>query len=294
MRKFLPNFRFSWKTVPKFLDWAAVLIFLLINTKLFFTRSTATDKDAILVDSIRPFVYFGLILLVAAVCFFGLYRAYGIKKEKLPPASKRRALLKKLFCLLVGTAVILANAILCFNEMELVNNPTLPSMQDKYILVNCSITFVMFLILVFLTNSLSVGMILGNILFAVWGIVNYYVYTFRTIPLQWIDFGSIGTAAHVADRYDLTMTWQVVAVIVFSCCICGIYLHAGIFHILKKWPGKILMRVFCVAAAACFLHRAFQDGRFISNTGIYLWDWKPDIPPKMLIKWEVLTSFMRL
>jgi hypothetical protein len=34
------------------------------------------------------------------------------------------------------------------------------------------------------------------------------------------------------------------------------------------------MRVFCVAAAACFYIVLFKT-EFISDTGIYLWDWNP-------------------
>lgn len=271
LKRLFRDYKFTWKDLPKFIDWAVLLVFLLWNAGLFFGSSRVTDEWGKMIEPARPFVFAGLIVCIFSAFLHGLSKAYGWPEKRKIWLPHR---FRKLFTCFLWFIVILGNAILSFHEIEFINNPWILKMADVYIVLGCGITFILYLIFVFLVNSVSVGMMIGNIFFLVWGIADYFVYSFRTIPLQWIDFGSIGTAAHVAKGYKYTLTWQIVSAIVLTCCLCGFYLHERGFRLFGKMRGKILSRAAAVLLAFAFYGVIFKTD-FLAGTGIWLRDWHP-------------------
>ncbi len=280
LKKIFPEFHFSLKAIPKFLNWAVLLGFLIWNSSLFFGVSKVTDTEGKQIEPARPYVFFLLIFCILFVFLHGLYKSYGRKKreDSLSGADRtsRQGWKKYLF----WSLFIIFNAVVSFHEIEFINNPWILSMYDIYIILGVGITLVIDLILVLLFNSVTGGMLAGNIFFLVWGMTNYYVLEFRTIPLQWIDFGSAGTAMSVAGGYSYDLTWQIVASIVLTCCFGGIYLQAGLYHLLKKTKGKIASRIGCVLLAFAFYGIIFKTD-FLSSTGIWLRDWHPQYTYKV-------------
>ena len=68
-------------------------------------------------------------------------------------------------------------------------------------------------ILFFLTRSVRAALLAEGICAMALGLANYYVYTFRSLPLVPWDLLSAGTAASVAGNYDFTPTPRVAAVV---------------------------------------------------------------------------------
>ena len=68
-------------------------------------------------------------------------------------------------------------------------------------------------ILFFLTRSVRAALLAEGICAMALGLANYYVYTFRSLPLVPWDLLSAGTAASVAGNYDCTPTPRVAAVV---------------------------------------------------------------------------------
>lgn len=110
------------------------------------------------------------------------------------------------------------------------------------------------------------------------GLVNYYVYTFRSLPLVPWDIFSIRTAASVADNYNFIPETRVVAVVLAFAAV--LFLEGFCKADLKK-----LKRRFCIPAALAVLagltafagvlqQEDFQNRHRMYNklfTPVYMW-----------------------
>lgn len=147
-------------------------------------------------------------------------------------------------------------------------------MEPKYVWLNVWITFVLYLVIVFLTNSLPTGMRIGNVFFLCWGIANYFVQSFRGSPFQWVDLYSIRTASNVAGNYRYNPNWEVVACTVLTFAVFGFYGHFHLACNFRRIPLKVLSRGIAVALFAAFYIVIFRTD-YLSSTGIWLRDWQP-------------------
>ena len=249
---------------------AAVLLFLIYERELFFGASSYSTYNYVIppLENDRTAVFWTLVAVTV------LSGTDAVRMLWMGERIKRHAFGKPSGTML-SLLVIFLNSILSFFEMELINNYYLYEVMDfRYHLLGWLITFFLYLILVFLTNSVSLGMCIGNWVFAVWGIVNFFVLKFRGVPLQWIDFGSIRTAMSVAGNYTYTLTWQIVAVIVMTCAVTGFYIHAGLWHNVRTVKGGVASRVISLGLAVSFWGLIFQTN-FLADQGIWLRDWQP-------------------
>ena len=62
-------------------------------------------------------------------------------------------------------------------------------------------------------GKLHVALMAETLFFAIYGLANYFVLTFRSVPIQPWDLLSIGTAASVAGNYDYTLDRQALLVV---------------------------------------------------------------------------------
>ena len=62
-------------------------------------------------------------------------------------------------------------------------------------------------------GKLHVALIAETLFFAIYGLANYFVLNFRSVPIQPWDLLSIGTAASVAGNYDYTLDRQALLVV---------------------------------------------------------------------------------
>ncbi len=100
-------------------------------------------------------------------------------------------------------------AVLSFCLMELTfQNPVVGNVEWKLVFWNWGIIFAVYLILMFLFNSVKAAVMTAGFFFQIWGIANRFVYLFKGQAVQPVDLKSIATAATVASEYDYTLTWE--------------------------------------------------------------------------------------
>ncbi|MDO4805257.1 MAG: LTA synthase family protein [Lachnospiraceae bacterium] len=292
MNKDFLNFSFIWRFLADLLVCTGLVIFLIWNRELFYGESQATDQYAMQIEPYRPVFFICMIVLVLIIYLVGVVKAYkaGLREseDSAHPkgAADEKAAAKKtagfpVSILLIGAGVlIIANACASFGIIELINNPWIMLMKPKYIYLGIGITLTMYLVLVLLTNSLTCGMILGNILFLVWGATNFFVLKFRATALQFVDFMSIRTALSVAGGYDLYLFWQFIVGITVTVCFILLYLFIGNYHIFRKVRGKAGIRGGAFVLAMLFYLVIFKTD-YLEGTGIWLRDWHPQYTYKL-------------
>lgn len=261
-----------WRLALRAVPSAVVLIFLLMHTRLFFdTFRLVNIGITVPLQNHRGILFAVLIALTVLSCIDGFLVSLWPreKTQEQAPGAARTA------CRFAMTAfwALVASAI-SFFEIELINNYYLYAMETRYVLLGIGLTFFLYLVAIFLVNSASVGLVIGNVFFLVWGMVNYFVQSFRGIPLQWIDFASIRTAMNVGGNYKYQLTWQIVACVVITGAFCGFALHRKSYHLFKRIPMKIASRGIGVAILICFSAVTMHTD-FLANQGIWLRDWQP-------------------
>ncbi len=259
------------QAVPAVIGFLAQMILLIVFRELFFQESLLTNVDVVVpLEEERHIVFVVLILISVLSFLFELWTTLGSYRERF---SSRIAFANP-FRGGIWLFVILLNAGISFCLIELINNYYLLSMESQYVVLGIGITFVIYLVFVLVIGSMSVAMTVGNIFFLIWGFANYYVQSFRGIPLQWIDFASIGTAFSVSGNYDYTPTWQMIGSLIVVISLSGVYLHLRVWHHFKKIPGKIMSRCTGAALALAFFGLIFHTD-FLADQGIWLRDWFP-------------------
>ncbi len=133
-------------------------------------------------------------------------------------------------------------------------------------------------ILIFLFRSVKWALRAEGICAMVIGLVNYYVYTFRSLPFVPWDVFSIGTAFSVVDQYQFMPTFQVAAVLVGFGIV--LYLEGFLEVDFKKWKWYMTLSA-AVAAALCLgafsgvlQEEDFQNRHRMYNklfTPVYMW-----------------------
>ncbi len=133
-------------------------------------------------------------------------------------------------------------------------------------------------ILFFLFRSVRLALMTQGILAMVVGLVNYYVYTFRSLPLVPWDILSIKTAASVAGEYDFTPTVRIVCILAgFGAALVLEGFLSFSIKKLKWYQSVIFAAAFCIGlgAFAKVLQRTdFQNRHQMYNilfTPVYMW-----------------------
>lgn len=110
------------------------------------------------------------------------------------------------------------------------------------------------------------------------GLVNYYVYTFRSLPLVPWDIFSIGTAASVADNYNFVPEGRVVAVVLAFAAVLWLEGFCKWDFKRLKWQfgvlGALLLTVGLTSFAGILQNEDFQNRHRMYNklfTPVYMW-----------------------
>ena len=258
----------------------AALIFLILHRALFFGESTETDQYAMKIEPMRPWFFTGACVVIACVTLIGILHLLSLRKNADESGGRGAGKAAPEITAIISVVMIGANAAMSFFVIELINNPWINLLKNQYIILGCGITLAIYLMLVFLTNSVTVGMILGNILFLVWGMANCFILEFRSIPLQWVDFSSFKTAMNVAHGYVYQLSWKMVIGMCAVFSITILYLHLGNYHIGKRLWSKIASRIIFIGITCAFYIVIFRTD-FLADTGIWLRDWHPQYTYKL-------------
>ena len=115
------------------------------------------------------------------------------------------------------------------------------------------------LLLFALFGRLHAALMTGTLFFFLYGLVNYFVLNFRSVPIQPWDLFSISTAASVADNYEYTLDKQALLVVIGFLVL--LILEFFCRYTLKKGTWKFRIPT---AAVVCALLVAF-GGMFHSD-----------------------------
>ena len=256
------------------------LIFLFLHRELFYGESTETDQYAMKIEPMRPWFFIGACVIIAFVTLIGVLHLLRLRKNAEESEGKAAGKTAPEITAVISVVMIGMNAAMSFFVIELINNPWISLLQNQYIILGCGITLAIYLMFVFLMNSVTVGMKLGNILFLVWGMANCFILEFRSIPLQWVDFSSFKTAMNVAHGYVYQLSWQMVIGMCAVFSIIILYLHLGNYHMGRKLWSKIASRIIFIGITAAFYIVIFRTD-FLADTGIWLRDWHPQYTYKL-------------
>lgn len=108
-------------------------------------------------------------------------------------------------------------------------------------------------ILFFLFRNVKWAIRVEGVFAMIIGLINYYVYTFRSLPLVPWDILSIETALSVADNYNFMPSLRVVAV--FFCFMLVLFLEGFLEFSLKEWKWY---QSLLPALAFCFALGSFS------------------------------------
>lgn len=110
-------------------------------------------------------------------------------------------------------------------------------MDIGIIILNLIIYYLMFLLLLFLCGSGRVAGGIGLVISLVIGAANYFIVSFRSVPIMPWDLLSVKTAASVADQYEFVLNYRFLLVI-----LCFFYLFVFSMKMdikVKKVPLRI-------------------------------------------------------
>lgn len=133
-------------------------------------------------------------------------------------------------------------------------------------------------ILVFLFRNIKWALRAEGVCAMVIGLVNYYVYTFRSLPFVPWDILSIDTALGVADQYNFIPTFQVAAVL--AGFVIVLYLEGFLEADFSKWKWYLTLSAalvlgICLSLFSGVLQREdFQNRHRMYNklfTPVYMW-----------------------
>lgn len=109
------------------------------------------------------------------------------------------------------------------------------------------VLYILFYGLIFaFTGSYKLSVLIINPIFFIFGLANYYIYTFKGSPFVPMDFMSISTAKDVASSYDFSFTYQIAisVVLLTAIIVIGSNLKTPKMHI----SGKLITRISSGAA----------------------------------------------
>lgn len=245
--------------------WVLVLIWLVLHRQLFYAEIEGKDYTGL--AGYRHLLFPALIAGVMLALPAG--KARSAVRERAGEALR----LPRPFFALTG---ILLNSLFSFWIIEfLCRNLDIYTFLPKYKVLNTGITLAVYLILVFLTNSVRTGMITGNALFLLFGLTNYFIYRFRNIPFQIIDITGLQTAANVAGSYRFELTWQILTAVTLTLLVSAMWLDSGKTRVFGSIPGKLLSRVLAAGLAAAFYLVIFRSALF-DELNIRPYSWRPN------------------
>lgn len=110
----------------------------------------------------------------------------------------------------------LAYIVLPFAAFTALENYThvLSDLDVPIIILNMLFFYLLYGLGAFLTGQVSVGFSAATLVPMIFGLVNYFVVSFRSSPIVPWDLLSIGTALSVADNYTFTITWKTAFVLI--------------------------------------------------------------------------------
>lgn len=119
-----------------------------------------------------------------------------------------------------------------------------------------------------LVNRWQAASVLTSVLVCVFGVVCYFVYALRGVPLLASDLTTLQTAANVAGEYDYRLDSHTLVMILATISWCDVVLWAGKTRIFQGWKARsaalILIAVLTLLTDRVYFHTDFLRRRGIA------------------------------
>lgn len=153
---------------------------------------------------------------------------------------------------------ILLCPIVTFYLFELYTNNPIENILWPIQMLNIIFFILSLLFLFFLIGNLKIALLTHSGLFAVIGLINYFVMQFRSIPIMPWDIFSLGTAASVAGEYSYHIDQAAFFTI---CCFVLLFIVEWFcsYKLSKNWKLRILKIVVTFGLLWSFIFILHQD-----------------------------------
>ncbi|WP_099467040.1 LTA synthase family protein [Konateibacter massiliensis] len=194
---------------------------------------------------------------------------------------------------LVSWALFFLSPVYCYFAFEFFQKSiytiVISSIRKRYILLDFIILSVIVLTFLIITNSIKIAVITMTIVINLFGVINYYIYSFRGVALVASDVFSIQTAASVANDYKLFMDYHICYMIIMTLFIVTVMCKLKSFKAFPTWKLRVPATVVYVAYLAICLHV------FVFSNQLAEWNVKPKLfnPHSGYRKYGTFVAFVR-
>lgn len=158
---------------------------------------------------------------------------------------------------IVSWILFFLSPVYCYYAFEFyqmsIYNIVISSIRKRYILLDFIILSVIVLTLLVITNSIKAAIIGMTILINLFGVINYYVYSFRGIVIVASDVFTASTAASVAGDYEFFLDYHIYYMIIMTLFIITAICKLKSFKALPNWKFRIPALTVYVVYLAIFL-----------------------------------------
>lgn len=164
-----------------------------------------------------------------------------------------------------------------FLNMEVaifIKSKTFAHMNKHLLLFNVAVIGVMELVFIVITNRVRLGTDICAFICVGFNVINHFVYEFRGTPVMASDIATIGTAAEVADNYEIKFDFYTILalVVLFTFMMVGRVVKCEPVFKKKRYRlcGVIVM---AVVSTVCVKQYVISD--YLDDHGFYLSLFKP-------------------
>lgn len=168
-----------------------------------------------------------------------------------------------------GYSILFVMPLITFVCMEFMNNNSITEIKILCVLLNYALYLAVYLFFYIIFNRIWVSILIGNLVFYVYIILNYFVYQYKGTPIRAYDIYAVQTALNVVGGYELNIGYNATIILI---CFYIMFLLA----MMVKWKEKSKIRrgrfAVCVIVLSVVVGRNCFNIEFIEKQEI-----KPDV-----------------
>lgn len=171
-----------------------------------------------------------------------------------------------------------------FLALEIPSNHVIVSMKPYCVIIELALIALVMLVLYFLFQRRAYGLVIAIVAFLLLGLSEYFVITFKNMPIMPSDLLAIGTAAAVSANYVYLLSAYAIYGIMFAAIGCALapFASTPARRIGKAEPRRHLRRVLSVginlliaAAAAAALYCGVFKIDYLEDLNVSVDAWQP-------------------
>ena len=160
---------------------------------------------------------------------------------------------------------------------------------EKKLLLTGAVIFLFFCWFLVIGGVWQRAAMLLSILVCVFGVVNYYVYAFRGVPLLASDLTVLQTAMNVAGDYDYRLDYYTFSLLLFTVFWCCVLSFSGKKKAFRNWKVRVGVLA-AVLVLTIITDRVYLHTKFLRQHGVSFNTFKPQ---KSFAKNGTILTFIR-